>query len=172
MSVASLITIAANIGAPLVTSILSGRIGAEKAGLVADILGAIASAAGLPIAKVKEAAPENVQAIERAIEEVEIAAPELLALYEAELAGKIRLLEGESKEPLWVRAWRPLGMYGLGLLWIWNVMILHVINATYKIAIPAMDLSVLIQLSALYMSLYMGGHTVKAVMSGPRGAGA
>ena len=63
-----------------------------------------------------------------------------------------------------MRAWRPLGMYLIGFLWLWNVVLLHVANAIWKIALPPVEFAVLLQISAIYMGLYMGGHTVKATV--------
>jgi hypothetical protein len=52
-------------------------------------------------------------------------------------------------------------MYMIGLLWLWNVIVLHSLNAIFKISLPQIDLVILLQLSGLYMGLYMGGHTLK-----------
>ena len=72
--------------------------------------------------------------------------------------------------PLWTWAWRPAGMWGLGALWFWNLILLHVANAFWKIALPQADLGLLFQLTAVYMGLYMGGHTVKDVVQKWKGA--
>jgi hypothetical protein len=45
------------------------------------------------------------------------------------------------------------------------VMLLHVANAIWKIALPPMPWDQLIYFSGLYMGLYMGGHTVKDVVA-------
>lgn len=51
-------------------------------------------------------------------------------------------------------------MYLLGFLWLWNLVILHVANAAWKIALPPLDTANLLALTGLFLSLYMGGHTV------------
>tara|TARA_R110002124_G_scaffold284368_1_gene461524 strand:- start:39768 stop:40286 length:519 start_codon:yes stop_codon:yes gene_type:complete len=94
------------------------------------------------------------------ISEVE-ASPELILAGVEQQKLTNTLLLAEMKEPLWTWAWRPLGMYGLGVLWFWNVIALHAFNAWLKIALPPTDPFVLMQLSGLYMALYMGGHTFK-----------
>lgn len=100
-------------------------------------------------------------AAETAIHELELS-PELIfaGVEQQREANRLQLAEMDQG-PLWTWAWRPAGMWGLGALWMWNVIVLHVLNAIFKIALPPMDLWVLLQLSALYMGLYMGGHTVK-----------
>lgn len=168
MSYLSLISLAASVGAPLIQAVLERKIGSENAHLVTGLVEQIAEHAGLSRREVEQPSSAELPAIRDAIQVVEADVPEMIRVYEAELAAKAALFAAEAKEPLWIRAWRPLGMYGLGLLWLWNVMFLHIANAIWKIALPPMDLSILIQLSALYMSLYMGGHTVKAVMGRDR----
>lgn len=157
----ALIALAAQVGAPLIEKVLARRIGAGNAALAREVVGAIAETAGILPGEVERAAEADPDRIGRAMREVEPNLPEVIALHEAEAAARMELFRIEQDEPLWVRAWRPLGMYGLGVLWFWNLIILHVANAIWKTALPPTDLSVLMQISALYMSLYMGGHTVK-----------
>jgi hypothetical protein len=62
-------------------------------------------------------------------------------------------------------------MWLLAFLWMWNIVILHVANAIWKIALPPTDFTVLLGLTSVYMALYMGGHTLKdfvRVTRGPR----
>lgn len=158
---AALAALALQVGAPLVEKILARRIGAGNAALARDVVTTIAETAGVAPDNLERAAAEEPERIATALRKVESSLPETIALYEAELEGKLAMFSAEKAEPLWVRAWRPLGMYGLGVLWFWNLIGLHVANAYWKIALPPTDLAVLMQLSALYMSLYMGGHTVK-----------
>lgn len=160
---AALITLAANVTAPLVEKILARRIGAGNAALARDVVTRIAETAGILPGEIDRIATEHPDRVGNAMIQVEQQAPEMIALYEAEAAARIETFRMEQGEPLWVRAWRPLGMYGLGFLWLWNLVLLHVANAYWKIALPPTDLAVLMQISALYMSLYMGGHTVKDI---------
>lgn len=162
---AALISLALQVGAPLVEKVLSRRIGASNAALARDVVTSIAETAGVLPDDLDRAAVEEPDRIGNAMREIEPSLPETIALYEAELKGKLEAFAAEKAEPLWVRAWRPLGMYGLGVLWFWNLILLHVANAIWKTALPPTDLAILMQLSALYMSLYMGGHTVKDVVS-------
>ena len=156
-----LASVAASVGAPLVERILAGRIGAENAGLVSGMIGAIASHAGTTPEALPELQRTEPDVLAGAVAAAEADAPELLALYAAELESKTTLLLAEMKEPRWTWAWRPLGMYGIGALWFWNVVVLHVLNAVFKVALPQMPLGELFNLTALFLGLYMGGHTVK-----------
>lgn len=161
----ALIALAAQIGAPLIRDILARKIGRENAVLAEDVVGLIAKRAGVSVGEIEQLAAEQPDRVKAAIADAEPAVAALVSLYEAELAARQEVFRMEQGEPLWMRAWRPMGMYGLGFLWMWNLVLLHVANAYWKIALPQADLTVLIQLSMLYMSLYMGGHTVKDVMA-------
>lgn len=158
----SLSGLAVQIGAPVIGKILSDKLGAN-AGLVSDVLQAVAKSAGVPVEQLDDLAVNNQPRAVDAIREVERQSPELVALYASGLELQLAQLQAEEGEPLWVRAWRPAGMYVLGLLWLWNSVVLHVANAIWKIALPPMPFDVLIQISGLYMGLYMGGHTVKDI---------
>ena len=159
----ALISLAAQIGAPIIRDILARKIGRENAELASDVVGMIAKRAGVAPEAVEQLAADEPDRVAAAITAVEADVAELAPLYAAELAARQETYAAEREEPFCVRAWRPLGMYGLGILWFWNLILLHVANAYWKIALPPTDLGVLMQISALYMSLYMGGHTVKDI---------
>jgi hypothetical protein len=159
----ALIALAAQVGAPLVEKVLSQKLGKAGGALATEVVRTIADQAGVPPEALEGFAAEHPDVVKQAIRDAEAVAPEIIALQTAELEGKLAIFEAEKTEPVWVRAWRPLGMYGLGLLWFWNVIFLHVANAYWKIALPPMPFEHLMGISALYMSLYMGGHTIKDV---------
>ena len=156
----ALLSLVAQVGAPFIQKALSEKLGGP---LATEVLRGIADRAGVSPAALDDAARDQPELIRQAIAETEARAPEIIALQEAELDAKLAIFESERTEPVWVRAWRPLGMYGLGVLWFWNVIFLHVANAYWKIALPPMPFEHLMGISALYMGLYMGGHTIKDV---------
>lgn len=167
----SLIALATEIGAPLVKKILARQIGGTGGELAGQVIDQIAAGAGIAPDKLDQAAATDRDALAPVISKVEQAAPEMIALYAAGLEGQFELARIEASSDHWFAwAWRPAGMWGLGFLWIWNLVILHVANAIWKIALPQTDPATLIQLSALYMGLYMGGHTLKDFVNKKWGA--
>lgn len=167
----ALIAIAAQIGAPMVKRILQGQFGGVGGALAGEVVDRIATAAGVPSASLGTAAVENPDAVGAAIARVEADSPEMLALYAQGLAMQAEMARTELARESWISwAWRPAAMWGFGVLWFWNLVIIHVANAYWKIALPQTDLAVLFQLNAVYMGLYMGGHTVKDVVSTRWGA--
>ena len=152
-------------GMPMIERILSGTLGDKDGKLAAEVLGKIARTAGASPAGLTEAAAERPGSVIDAMRDVEKAVPELVGAFASDLQLQLAALAAEQGGPVGMRAWRPAGMYLIGFLWLWNVALLHVCNAIWRIALPQMDFGALVQLSALYMGLYMGGHTVKDVVA-------
>ena len=157
----SLIGLAAQVGAPLIEGILTRRLGDAKGQLVSDVLTRIAQRAGVPVGRLEEEAEAQPEVVREAVREVEAMTPELIALHAAALERQHALMAAEHGEPAFAWAWRPATMWLLGLLWAWNTMVVHLVNHALGSALPVTDLPVLFQLTAIYMGLYMGGHTVK-----------
>ena len=159
-----LATLALQAGLPVLEKILSRKIGDAGGQLAGEAIRAIADRLHITPDAVEAEAETRPGAVIEIMREVERMTPEMTALYAAGLQGQFALMQAEMSGPAWVSAWRPAGMYLLGFLWLWNTVILHVANAIWKIALPPMPFEQLIQLSGLYMGLYMGGHTVKDVV--------
>lgn len=162
---AALAAIALNAGLPIVEKVLSGKIGDAGGELAGEFIRAIAGQLGVEPEHVETVAAEEPGRVIDAMKSVEKTSPEITALYAAGLQWQTVQLQAESGEPLWARAWRPLGMYLILFLWLWNIVVLHVANAIWKIALPPAPFDALGWLTAVYCSLYMGGHTLKDVMA-------
>ncbi len=153
---------AADLGAPMVKRILQGKLGDTKGALAGQVIDRIAEAVGATPTTLDQVIADRPADVVEAITSAEREAPEMLASYAAGLEGQFALAQAEMAREHWISwAWRPAAMWGFGVLWFWNLVILHVANAYWKIALPQTDLSVLFQLNAVYMGLYMGGHTLK-----------
>lgn len=158
----ALLALAVQAGLPFVTAALQDRLG-DNGRLAGEILNRVASRAGIAPDQIDATVEKTPGTLIQALRDVEKTAPELVQVYLAEVQAAQALAASESDEPLWARAWRPAGMYLIGFLWLWNVVILHVCNAIWRIALPPVPFDNLLQLSGLYMGLYMGGHTVKDI---------
>lgn len=166
---AALLSVATSIGAPLVRQVLSNRIGAQNADLATSVVEAVAKRAGVGVPDLDRFADENPSRMVDAVRETEAMMPEMIALYAQGLEGQFALLKAEGKGPWWGWAWRPFMMWLLAFLWLWNIVILHVANAIWKIALPPTDAATLLGLTSVYMALYMGGHTLKDFVRVTRG---
>lgn len=162
---ATLAAIALNAGLPIIEKVLTRKLGDTGGALATEVLAAIAERAGVAPDNLDDVAHANPGAVIDAMRAVEAMSPEIVGLYAAGLQGQFALLQAECEQGGWKAAWRPAGMYMLGFLWLWNVVLLHVGNAIWKTALPPMPFEQLLQVSGLYMGLYMGGHTVKDIAS-------
>ena len=161
----ALAALALKSGLPVIGAILKGKIGGAGGELATQVIEALAKSARVAPDQLEgliETAPGK---IVDAMREVEPMTPELIALYQKGLEHQNQLLMAEQEEGGWKAAWRPLGMYFVMVLWAWQVVILHVCNAIWKIALPPMPYDQLVTFTGLYMSLYMGGHTLKDMAS-------
>jgi len=157
-----LIAVAAKVGAPLVKSILEKKIGGKAGEIGGAVIDAIAGKAG--------AAPEDLPKLppgelEDAVRQVEAEAPELIELWAQGLSGQFALLQAEQKEAWYQSAWRWGWMYLLALFWVWRIMIAPYVNwhlrRLYDSAPELIDYAILLTLTGWFISLYMGGHTLK-----------
>lgn len=165
----AILTIASQIGAPLIRQVLSSRLGDRNAELATSVAEAVARRAGVGVGELERLAEENQPRMVDAVRETEAMMPEMIALYAQGLERQNALLQSEQKGPWWGWAWRPFMMWLLAFLWLWNIVILHVANAIWRIALPPTDFTSLLSLTGLYMALYMGGHTLKDLVRVTRG---
>lgn len=167
---AALLSVATSIGAPLIRQVLSNRIGAQNTELATSVVEAVARRAGVGVPDLDRFAEDNPSRMVDAVRETEAMMPEMVALYAQGVEGQFALLQAEHKGSWWGWAWRPFMMWLLAFLWLWNIVILHVANAIWRIALPPTDFTVLLGLTSVYMALYMGGHTLKDFVRVTRGA--
>lgn len=168
---APLIAIALNAGFPMIRSILEQKLGDKGGALVADVVGSLASHAGVRPDELEALAKDNPGKVIDAMRQVEPMTPELVALYAKGLEHQFELLQAEMAEGGWKAAWRPAGMWFILFLWAYQIVGLHVANAIWKIALPACPWEQLVTFTGMYMGLYMGGHTIKDVVAKLAGSG-
>lgn len=168
----ALTALALQIGVPLISRVLTQRIGAGNTRLATDVIGAVARRLGVSAAEAEALAETDSPRVIDALRDTESTMPELIALHATSVEAQFALLQAEQKGPWWGWAWRPLMMWMLGFLWLWSVVILHVANAIWRIALPQPDLALLFSLTAVYAGFYMGGHTVKDWVRVSRGGAA
>jgi len=166
----ALATLAGSAGMQIIEQILSRKLGDTGGQLATQVLAEIAKRAGIPVEQLDQAAQDNPKQVIDAMRATEQMSPEVVALYASGLQLQMAQLEAEKDEPLWMRAWRPGGMYLIFFLWLWNAVILHVANAIWKTALPPMPFDQLMQFTGVFLGLYMGGHTIKDAMAKWSGA--
>lgn len=176
-------TILLSLGGKVLPKLIAAKFGSDMGELAQVALEALGSAFGVE--------PERT-AIEKRITEVQASDParaaNAVAYAEAQVAPRLLdyaevlkqaneqqrmtndLLQAELKEGGAASAWLWLWQYFLMAAWAWSLAIVHLINAGLRAvggtALPAPDLTVLMTLTAAYLALHMGGHTVLELMRG------
>ena len=156
----ALVALALQAGFPVIEKLLTKKLGDANGQLAAQVIRTIADRAGVVPEQIELAASEQPGRVIDAMREVERMTPEIVGLYASEVQLSQAALAAEQADPAWMRAWRPGWMYLLGFLWLWNLVLLHIANAVWKIALPPLPTTDLLALTGLFLSLYMGGHTV------------
>lgn len=161
----ALAAMAGQAGLPIVRQILSGSLGDQSGQLATQVIGQIAAKAQVAPEGLEDLAATQPGVVIDAMRATEKESPNVLGLYAADLQWQMAALAAEQDEPLWMRAWRPAGMYLIGIIWLWTIVLLPLANAVFGAALVPVEIGTLMQLSGLYMGLYMGGHTVKDIVS-------
>lgn len=158
----ALVALALKTGLPILEKVLTRKLGPATGELAAEVIRAVAEKADTTPEEIEALAESTPGRVIEAMRDVERGpVVDKIDLYLKETEARLAMFAAEQDGPLWARAWRPAGMYLLGFFWLWNIVLLHVANAIWKIALPPVGFDILVQISGLYMGLYMGGHTVK-----------
>lgn len=71
-----------------------------------------------------------------------------------------------AKSEWWAWGWRPAWMWMLGLLWTYVLIGQPIVKAALLPALQPVDVSLLLAVSSIFMTFYMGGHTAKQIFPG------
>ncbi len=150
---------AAKVGAPFVKSVLEKHVGGLAGTLAGTVVDQVAERLGVE----PEAVPSvDEKELGNAVRDVDFAMPEVIALYEKGLQGQFALLQAEQAEGFWPSAWRWGWMYLLAFLWVCAFLLFPVLRV-FGIVLDPIDSATLMTLTGWFISLYMGGHTVKEI---------
>ncbi|MCO5082637.1 MAG: hypothetical protein M9955_13400 [Rhizobiaceae bacterium] len=150
---------AAKVGAKMVGKVVSGVLGERGGQLAEAVVTSVAEKLGVEPEAIPDAAEKD---LGTAVWKTEAEMPEMIALWSKGLDGQFALLEAETKEGLLQSAWRWGWMYLLALIWSCYLLVFPVL-AVFGVHVERVDLAVLLTLTTWFISLYMGGHTVKAL---------
>lgn len=158
----ALVALALQAGLPILEKVLSRKLGPATGELASEVIRAVADRAGTTPEEIEAVAAATPGRVIDAMREVERGSVvDKIDLYLRDTEARLATFAAEAEAGGWQSAWRPAGMWLLLALWLWNIVLLHVANAAFRTALPPVPFGDLFQFSALYMGLYMGGHTVK-----------
>lgn len=162
---AFLLDAAIKAGAPIIKGILQKHLGGVAGDLAGTVIDTIAGHAGVTPDELPTLPADQ---LENAVRAAEDEAPELvLAHVESQrLATQLQIAEMDKDEAAWTWAWRPAWMWLLGFLWLWRLVLVPIADASTGSSIAnSIDLTTMGWLTTLFAGFYMGGHTVKDVMT-------
>lgn len=156
-----LIEAATKVGAPIVKQLLEKHLGDAASEIGGMVIDAIAGKAGVP--------PDDLPSVpakglEVAVAATETETPQLVATWveQQREANRLMLAEMDKSESWWTWAWRPAWMWFLGFLFLFRLVLVPIADAALGSDIAAsVDISTMMTLTAWFMGLYMGGHTLK-----------
>lgn len=154
-----LVSVAGKVGATLVEKYL----GAGTGPIAEVLVDTIAGKAGVPREKLPELPPKDLEA---AVLATEAEAPELVTAWAVQQKQAHDMMRAEmEKGPLWSWAWRPGGMYLIGVYWTLYIIVYPLLNLMLKLFKASatletmVDVATLLAVSGGFISLYMGGYT-------------
>lgn len=156
-----LLELATGVAVPFIKKVLSGKVGADLAGPVVDI---VAGKLGVPAEKIPEVAASDPAAVREALIAAEPETAELVQAHieSQRLANELQLAEINAGGPVWTWAWRPFGMWLFLALTFHLVALVPLLNVVLTSPlILVMDIPTFVTLFITYSGLYMGGHTAK-----------
>lgn len=161
---AILLEAAGSLAVPAIKKILGDKIGGEGGKLAADVIDIIAGQAGVPVEKLPDIKPAE---LDKAIVAAEPMAVERLTLHieSQRLMNENLQAELDRGGPLWTWGWRPATMWLIAFLVLYTLVIRPLVNAAFGASIEAVDFTFLTTFITVYLGLYMGGHTAKDIMA-------
>lgn len=145
------------LGAPTIGAALGGPVGAKIGAVLAGVLGVEATPGAI-----SEAIAANPGAINTIEADPPVDITEWLLIHARAAAA---LTKTESEREAWFSwAWRPAMSWLLIILWAWGILVLPIVNAIWRLGIPLVPYDQLLNFSAIWLAIYGGGHTLKAVL--------
>lgn len=140
-------------------NILAGAIGGPAGAIAATVGRQIARELGVNSPEEVEhkikSDPQSVQKL-RHFEEM---SADQLALMTQEQSTMAQILARDAAKGGFWDAWRPATMWLIAFLWLWSLVLVHLLNGTTTAQLPVPPMDTLLAFTGLYMALYMGGHT-------------
>lgn len=158
---------ASELAVPVIRKILGDRLGGAGGELAGKVIDIIADKAGVAPDRLPDVPTGELQ---DAIVAAEPKAADILMQHveSQRLMNEALKAEFDKGGPFWTWAWRPGWMWLLAFVWLYALILRPLANAAFGAAIEAVDLTILMTLTGVFTSLYMGGHTAKSIMSGLR----
>ncbi len=157
----TILSSAVRTGSGIVKDIVSAQLGPTIGGLAGTVVDIVAESLGVdPVAIPSLPADQIDGAVISANNDQDI-----LKLYieQQRLTNDLLTAEMNKSESLWTWAWRPAWMWFLMLVWFYALLAAPIVSGISGVKLDVPDLSVVVSLTLTFVTLYMGGHTLKDI---------
>lgn len=150
---------AGELAVPVIKKILGDKLGGTGGEIAGKVIDIIAEKAGVTPDKLPDLDSGDLQ---EAIVAAEPEAADILMQHveSQRLMNETLKAEMDKGGPTWTWAWRPGWMWLLAFVWLYALILRPLTNAAFGASIEAIDLGILMTLTAWFISLYMGGHSL------------
>jgi hypothetical protein len=157
----AILSSAVRTGSDIVKDIVSAQLGPTIGGLAGTVVDTIAEGLGVDHVVIPTLPADQIDAAVTAAEDN----PEILRLYveQQRLTNDLLVAEMNKSESLWTWAWRPAWMWFLMLVWFYALLVAPIVSGITGVTFEIPELSVVVSLTITFVTLYMGGHTLKDI---------
>lgn len=148
-------------GSEIVKDIVSAQLGPTIGGLAGTVVDNIAGSLGVDPEAIPTLPPDQIDGAVVAAEDNS----EILRLYveQQRLTNNLLVAEMNKSESLWTWAWRPAWMWFLMLVWFYVLLVAPIVSGITGVTFEIPELGVVVSLTITFVTLYMGGHTLKDI---------
>lgn len=150
---------AGDLAVPIIKKVLGDKLGGTGGEIAGKVIDIIAEKAGVTPDKLPGVPDDDLR---DAIIAAEPEAADILVQHveSQRLMNETLRAEMDKGGPTWTWAWRPGWMWLLAFVWLYALILRPLANAAFGASIEAIDLGILMTLTAWFISLYMGGHSL------------
>lgn len=157
----TILSSAVRTGSGIIKDIISAQLGPTIGGLAGTVVDTIAENLGVT--------PEEIPTTDPAAVDMIVVETnnnrEILLLYveQQRLTNSLLTAEMNKSESLWTWAWRPAWMWFLMLVWFYALLAAPIVSGITGVKFDIPELGVVVSLTITFVTLYMGGHTLKDI---------
>ncbi|WP_079213469.1 hypothetical protein [Brucella pituitosa] len=148
-------------GSEIVKDIVSAQLGPTIGGLAGTVVDTIAGSLAVDPEAIPTLPADQIDGAVVAAEDNS----EILRLYveQQRLTNDLLVAEINKSEALWTWAWRPAWMWFLMLVWFYVLLVAPIVSGITGVIFEIPELGVVVSLTITFVTLYMGGHTLKDI---------
>jgi len=157
----TILSSAVRTGSGVIKDIISAQLGPTIGGLAGTVVDTIAGSLGVEPGEIPSLPADQIDAAVTVADNDK----EIIQLYieQQKLTNSLLTAEMNKSESLWTWAWRPAWMWFLMLVWFYILLAAPIVGGVTGVKFEIPELGVVVSLTLTFVTLYMGGHTLKDI---------